>query len=204
MKSQISNLKFAVLALVLCSLIANLGCKNSDVETALGIAGSHASQLARNAATVYGAEDPRARRVQDGADKLGRLKAAFANATTPDEQLALLPALNASIDFFDSDILPLLKLSPTSQLIALAVEDALRLAAGHFVKSADQVTAKAPRAMHRAGAAAGDEAPDQVAKLKAYLKTQLRARDAVTGRFVSAEYARAHPDTTVVERVEKR
>jgi hypothetical protein len=35
-------------------------------------------------------------------------------------------------------------------------------------------------------------------------KTYLRARSAITGKFVSLEYARQHPDTTIVERVKRR
>jgi hypothetical protein len=190
-----------VTLLAVAALVVTLACKNSDVNFALGLAASNSKTLSIQAAGIYGPDDARTKRIQNWAGSLQRLKTDYANATTPEEQVKLLPTLNASLDFFDTDVLPFLKLSPTSYLIAIGIENALRLAANHFVKTVDKVQQVAPASANDSlKSSTGTDVSAESDKLRTNAKKHLRARDAKTGRFVTAQYAAEHPDTTVIER----
>lgn len=200
-KSQFSNLKsvakLATLLTVCCLLIAALACNNRQVDAALGDAAAGGKSVAAAAVAKYGADSPQAKKYQKWADSIVTLRADYAKATTPDEQVKLLPALNAITDFFETDVLPELKLDP---IIAAGIDAGLRIAANHFVQSADAVpaAAKSTMAARRAGA---DAADTSVEKLRTFASKRLRCRDAVTGRFAKMEQCKTHPESTVVERV---
>ena len=201
MKKLNSARRLITAFILVAAIVFQLACKNSDVSGALGLASSNAGTLGAIAVRVYGPDDARTKRIQDWAGTISRLKTNFDNATTPEEQVKLLPTLNAALDFFDTDVLPFLKLSPTSYLIAIAIENGLRLAASHFVKTADKVQQLAPAsASDSLKAATGTDVSAETAKLRTNATKHLRARDAKTGRFVTAQYAAEHPDTTVIER----
>lgn len=184
-----------ILATILSAalLISAIACSNQAVLSGLDDAHSGAKSVSAAAVAQYGPDDPRTKRYQRWADSIQTLHDDYAKAATPEEQVKLLPALNALIDFFESDVLPNLKIDP---IVAAGIDAGLRIAANHFVRSADSVPA-AMAAMDSAGSA---PAASEVAKLRTAAKKRLRARDAKTGRFVTLDYAKKNPDTTLLER----
>lgn len=167
-----------VLSIVLLStlLLASSACTNNDVTAALGDAAAGAHSVALTAAAQFGATDPRTKRIENWSETLTRLRSDYSNATTPGAQLALLPALNASISAFESEVLPLFKLNPGATVWIATIDAGLRIAANHFVTAAKTVTPSA-RATGGARIATDSEGGSnadptrEIEKLKAFLAT---------------------------------
>lgn len=135
----------AQMLLVFCILVGTLvmmACSNQYVASALGDAAAGAHSIATTAAGAYGANDPRTIGIQKWAQRIDDLKADYKAATTPDEQVKLLPTLQFVLNYFTSDVLPLFSQNPTVLVILAAVDAGLRIAANHFLDTADSVSKK--------------------------------------------------------------
>lgn len=92
---------------------------------------------------------------------------------------------------------------PNKRLLVLSFLAAADIALGEI---SDELSKKADEhpVLAESAVSSVPNGPSDAATIKAFAKKpRMRARSAVTGRFVSLEYARQHPAETVIERVDK-
>lgn len=182
-----------------------------DVAAALRDADSGAQSFLTYARGTYPQADPRLKRIELFAKHVHTVAVEYPTLTDAAGQLKLLPTLNLALNMFQTEILPLMNLSPTQRLIALGIDMALRIAANRFVTTAEQLIAKSAAALDaqpgRKARAAVTEANIQtdvdvdaeLAKVKKLLTKRLRCRDSISGKFRKMEVCKAKPATTTVE-----
>lgn len=148
------------------------------------------------------------KKVSDGADIATRLKTAFLNKETA-TPLQLTAELSKLIEGLIRDDLSGIK-NDSRKTLALAIVAAADIAINQISRALEKKAREAPAAVKVAltAAASADEVSRAESDLQVVAETAkravLRARDSKTGRFVSLDYAREHPDTTTVERVERK
>jgi hypothetical protein len=169
MKRELSRIGTA-LALVAAMVFTTtlIGCGNKTVIAALNDVASAAQSVSATAQSVYPAGSPEAAKIKSFADLVSKLATDYAAATTAVQQLALLPTMQTALTLFESDIVPLLHVSPAFLVAIAAIDAGLRIAANHFVTIATQAQ---KQGAGRFAAARGIDLPAAIRQLNEFLAT---------------------------------
>lgn len=195
----------SIALLLVCSLVFNAACKRADVAKQAERIGSVAAKVQPLfQSLIDGGVIPESTgakvisRCQFVAENAPRLAQAIRASNTTDV-IALSAELIRVTETIISEDTLLIPAGPkrlTILTILVAADVALGIIADELVNAE-----KLPQFAHVVAQAQKNQKADVETIKKFQKKPRLRARDARTGRFVSLEYAKKNPETTVIERV---
>lgn len=157
-----------MLAIVIGPLLVTAGCSNKDVSEATTDIISNATSVVLAIKATAPVGSPLVAKIESWVNQAAKFQNDYLAATTPGEQVQLLPVLVGLTETFEADILPLLHTSPAVGVAIAAIDAGLRIVANHF-KSA----ASSPAATSVAGrrAARGVDIEGSKARLAQFLAT---------------------------------
>lgn len=215
MISKISNLKFAprvVALLATCCLLLSFstGCSSSSLaRNADRVATALLQSQPIFQSLIDGGVIPGSRgaqiiaRLTEGARDAKALADAFRSGNNADAVDTAARLINVFETIISQDTLLISNPAQRTTVLAIlaAADIALHIIADNLIKTA-QANA---RAFDLVMAWAPAQAKQSAETIKRFAKKpKLRCRDAKTGRFLKMEQCKASPETTVIERVEKK